>query len=133
MSSKDKNLVIENTRPSMVQLPGFPSKDPKLAAGLALLPGENNVPEWYWRKCLTVKCVKIWHLSEILKDKGAGTAKPLDAGLDSLTKVEANTRIFKCGSVKLLRDWADKTESSELKKACDDRINDLIKSEGDDA
>ena len=133
MSNKDKNLVIENTRPSLVKLPGFPSNDDKLANGLALLPGENDVPEWYWQKCLTVKAVKIWRVSEILKDKGAGKAKPLDEGLDNLTKVEANTRIFKCMSAKLLRDWADKSEDAEIKKACNGRINDLIKEEGKDA
>jgi hypothetical protein len=117
----------------MVKLPGFPSKDPELDAGLVLIPGENNVPEWYWNKCLTIRCVKIWHLAEILKNEGVGKAQSLDEGLDNLSKVEANTRIFKCESVKLLRDWADKTESAELKRACNDRINDLIKVEGDDA
>lgn len=129
---KKGNLVIVNKRPSLVTLPSVTNTtDARLQAGLQLLPGENDVPEWYWKKCLKVKAVKIWVAAKILINKGEGVAKALFKGLDSLPDNEAAKQIARCDEVTILKDWKDKSESRELQKLCTDKINEIVKAAGE--
>lgn len=132
MTETAKNLVIENTEARLVTLPAVVSTDPRVAKGMELAPGENDVPAWYWEKCLKVQAVKIWEASGVLKNKGEGKAKPLMLGLDSLDRQDAFIKVAKCNEVRILKDWMEKSEKSEYKDMCKDRINELIKIEDDD-
>lgn len=135
----EEMLIIKNKRASLVELPGKPHPDTKkphvywktcedleLIAGKKLLPGENNVPPEYWEAIKGLRIVKMFQAAGILKKKGFGVAKSLGDGLDSLEKHEALLKIHKCSVVQVLNDWADKTKDDSLKKACKNRIEELI-------
>lgn len=126
MTESKKQLIIENTRASLVTLPAVTSTDPEAAVGVQLLPGENNVQEWYWKQCKKVRAVIIWLAAGVLVEKGVGKARPLTAGLDSLDKQEAFIKIAKCSSVPILKDWSAQSKKKATQKQCSDRINELI-------
>lgn len=127
VKEKEKNLVIFNTRASLVHLPAITSTDPRVAEGIGLLPGENDVPEWYWQKCKRVAAVRIWIAAGHLEDRGEGVAKPLFLGLDALSEQAALAQIDKCEEVRLLKDWAAATTNATLQRACKMKIDSLIK------
>lgn len=121
----DENLVIQVNRPSLVTLPEA-TVNGKRYTEIFMIPGENDVPRAQWEAARKNPAIKIWVGCKLLENKGPGKAKSFSEGLDALSRMEAQERIVKCDTVKILRDWADQTESPALKALCNERINEII-------
>lgn len=128
--SNVENRVIEVTEARMIELPTVHHKTHGFDRARRLIPGENDVPAWVWEEAKKRKAIAMWIACGILKDKGKGTAKSLADGLNNLTQSEAMKQIAKCGEVKILNDWKASTKNTKLKKACNDRIDELIEAAG---
>lgn len=120
------NLVIVNSTAKMLVGPMIDGVNHRF------LPGQNNCPEPYWKAATKNKTVKQWLALGELASNGAGVAKKLDEGLDSLSDAEAAQRITKCADVKLLRDWLSKATNMEVKQMCEARIHQVIAEQGGD-
>ncbi len=127
MSKEGTNLIIENTRASMVELPGqLNGEGVPVKLGMRLIPGQNNVPESEWNRVQNNKAVRMYVETKILIDKGPGKAKSFAEGLDVLEKHEALKQIHKCTDATIVRGWMDQTESPDYAKSCRDRIDAII-------
>ncbi len=129
---EQKNLVIENTEPRLVELPPIAPtvKNGKVTkAGFSshkLLPGENNVPEEYWKTLVKNPGVKILLACKTLRNKGEGVATSILAGLDKLAPDVAQRHIGNCENVQVLNDWKRNTESVPLRRAIEERVLELV-------
>jgi hypothetical protein len=127
MSKEEKTLIINNTRPSQVELPGVVNDEGVVQEeGLKLLPGENDVPVSVWDRVKEHKTIKMWMGCGILEEKGPGQARKLSDGLDALEKHEVILQIGKCESVQILKDWIEKTKDEGIRKKCRAKIDKLI-------
>jgi hypothetical protein len=134
MSKKQTILVIKNNQPRAIELPPVPSKEATTEEimGLTLIPGENNVTQVAWDHAKKNPGIKIWLACEYLESLGAGEAKSLGEGLDSLTAGEAKAKIANCGEVKILQDWKEKTTKKALEKLITTRITALVAAAGNE-
>ena len=131
MSKQEKTLVIDNTRAAQVGLPGIVDKEGiRQKAGVKLLPGENDVPESEWERVKGHKTVRMYIACGILVEKGPGKARKLSDGLDALEKHQVLLQIAKCDSIKILQDWAGKTDDPNTLKKCRAKIDELVKTQG---
>ena len=127
------NLVIKNTRPTLITLPAvMPTLDAdgelvdEGFVGMPLLPGENDVPEAYWAKVVKNPSIRIWVACEYLVNKGEGRASTMLASLDKLQGDVAKRHIGNCTNMQVLSDWNANTESRVLRKLIEERKLELI-------
>lgn len=127
------NLVIKNTEPRLVVLPGLPVEQNKAGKVTApgwsehrLLPGENDVDSGYWERVTKKGAVKIFLAAGLLKNEGEGKAQVMVLSLDKLKGQDAMMHISKCTSVQVLNEWKAATENPVIRSAIQDRIQELI-------
>jgi hypothetical protein len=128
------NLVIVNTRPTLVELPDVKTQidddDGNLLAEgwnpQRLLPGENNVSADYWDAVKGNPGVKVLLAAGYLRNQGQGVARAILDTLDSLPMDEAKKQIGKCIDMALLTKWGDTTKRDPLKRLITERKQELV-------
>lgn len=119
------NVVIENTRPCAVFLPGSKGET-KAHRRRMLTPGENDVPAPHWKECKGNKAVGQYLALSWLIDRGEGKAKPLPTGLDGMGDAEAAAKLEAISDVGLLQDLRDRTASGALRDLAQARLKEVI-------
>lgn len=129
---KSISLVIENNRPTLIQLPGIPAvvvdgdvERPEMPS-MKLMPGQNTVMREYWDLVKGNSGVKIWLAAGYLMNLGEGEAREILATLDVLEPHIARKAIEGTKNMELLDQWADVTTKSSLSKAIAVRKSALI-------
>ena len=132
------NIVIENTRPTLITLPDVPAKKDKNNkliregyVGARLMPGENDVPASYWEVVKKNSGVLIWTGARHLVNKGKGKASKILESLDGLAPEMAKRQIGKCVLTEVLTGWAQNTENRALQKLIHERKLEIIATSAD--